>query len=80
VCAAAHRDGKVLCPRHGDGGLDVGNTARPGNQRRTFVDERVPHAPRLVVTGVVRRDDVTAMAPTKLLEWVEVRGMSDGVS
>ncbi len=60
VPTAAHGDEQILVAPEADSGGDVGRVQRPHDQAGPAIDHAVPDAPRVVVAGVARRDDVAA--------------------
>ena len=69
VATSTDSDLKLIRAREGEGSLDVGGAETAGDHRRTAVDERVEAAPRGVVAGVLRKDD---LACQRLLQLVDI--------
>jgi hypothetical protein len=58
VAAAADRDHQLLLAGEAESRDHVVHSGRPHDERRTAVDHAVPDGPRLVVSVVLRKDDL----------------------
>ena len=58
VAAAPDGGEQIVLAREVDGGDDVGQSRASGYQGRPLDDARVPHATRILVAAVVRREQV----------------------
>ena len=65
--AALHGHEQARAAREIDGSANVGDAARLHDERRKLADRRVQHAPRVVVRGMARQQQIAAEALTELL-------------
>ncbi len=72
VRPAAHGDGQVVVGREPDRGHHVAGVGRPDDQRRAAVDHGVVDASRVVVLGILGRDDGP---PNRLAQCFESSGV-----